>query len=310
MDNTGILELTACSDARCDVYIAENAEGITRSAARKLFDEGLVKVNNEKVKASYKVKCGDIITIKLLKPKELDAKPQDIKLDIVYEDEAVLVINKPRGMVVHPAAGNEDNTLVNAIMFYCPNELSGINGVLRPGIVHRIDKDTTGLLVVAKTNEAHLRLTAQLEDHTLGRTYYAIVHGNIKEDNLFVDAPIARSERDRKKMAVSQKGGREAFTYVDVLERFGKYTFIKCRLKTGRTHQIRVHMRHICHPIVCDKTYGVKKEEYALMGQLLHAGELAFIHPVSGKEVSFKAPLPQDFSITLKKIREKYLTEV
>jgi len=305
MDNLSILEITACSDARCDVYIAENAEGITRSGARKLFDEGRVLVNGALVKASYKVKEGDVITLDIPKPKELDAKPQNISLDIVFEDEALLVINKPRGMVVHPAAGNEDGTLVNAVMFHCKGELSGINGVLRPGIVHRIDKDTTGLLVVAKTNAAHLKLTSQLEDHTLGRTYFAIVHGNIKEDSFTVDAPIARSDRDRKKMAIKQ-GGRNAVTHVEVVERFGKYTFIKCRLETGRTHQIRVHMHYIGHPILGDKAYGVKKEEFKLSGQLLHAGKIAFIHPVSGEGVTFEAPLPEDFNITLDKIREKY----
>ncbi|MEE0867720.1 MAG: RluA family pseudouridine synthase [Clostridia bacterium] len=301
-----VVKLTACSPARCDVYIAENSENISRSFARKLFDEGRVLVNGKPVRASYKLKVGDGIEISLPAPKMIDARPQDIALDIVYEDESVLVINKPRGMVVHPAAGNEDNTLVNAVMHHCGDNLSAINGVLRPGIVHRIDKDTTGLLVVAKTNAAHLFLADQLSDHTLGRTYYALVHGNILQDNFTVDVPIARSEKDRKKMAVSSKNGRDAVTHAFVLERFGKYTFVKCNLETGRTHQIRVHMRHIGHPIFGDKTYGLKKEEFNTAGQLLHAGQISFIHPVSKEPVTFTAPLPADFEDILSKIGKKY----
>lgn len=301
-----IIKLTACSPARCDVYIAENSEDISRSFARRLFDDGRVLVNGKPVRASFKLKEGDKIEISLPEPKMLSARPQDIKLDIVYEDDSLLVINKPRGMVVHPAAGNEENTLVNAVMHHCGDNLSAINGILRPGIVHRIDKDTTGLLVVAKTNGAHLFLADQLSGHTLGRTYYAIVHGNILQDNLTVDAPIARSEKDRKKMAVSSKNGRDAVTHIFVLERFGKYTLVKCRLETGRTHQIRVHMRHIGHPILGDKVYGIKKEEFNTAGQLLHAGEISFIHPISKEQVSFTAPLPADFEDILSKIREKY----
>ena len=213
-------------------------------------------------------------------------------------------------MVVHPAVGNEDGTLVNALMYHCGDTLSGINGVMRPGIVHRIDKDTTGLLVVAKNDNAHQKLTDQLSDHTLSRVYYAIVHGNIKEDNLTVDAPIARDTNDRKKMTIAKKDGRDALTHISVLERFGKYTFIRCRLKTGRTHQLRVHTKSIMHPILGDKTYGLKKEEFSLEGQLLHAGEIGFIHPATGEKVSFTTPLPQDFSETLEKIRAKYRSEI
>ncbi len=305
--NTDIIKLTACESARCDVYIAKNSSGLTRSSLKRLFDTDMVLVNGKPVRASFKIKDGDEITVTFPPAKMLEAKAEDIPLDIVYEDGDVLVINKPRGMVVHPAAGNEDGTLVNAVMHHCGDNLSEINGVLRPGIVHRIDKDTTGLLVVAKNNNAHLRLTEQLSDHTLGRTYYAIVHGNIKEDTLTVDAPIARSEQDRKKMAIAKKNGRDARTHITVLERFGKYTYIKCNLETGRTHQIRVHTKHIGHPILGDKTYGLKKEEYSLSGQLLHAGKISFIHPSKGEKVSFSAEMPEDFKDTLEKIRSKYI---
>ena len=301
------IKLTACSNARCDVYIAENCEGITRSFTKKLFEENRVFVNGKMARASLKIKEGDEIVFEMPEIKMLDAKPQDIKLDIIYEDNDVLVVNKPRGMVVHPAFGSEDGTLVNALMHHCGDNLSAINGVLRPGIVHRIDKDTTGLLIVAKNNNAHLSLTEQLATRTLSRTYYAIVHGNIKEDTGTIDAPIARSERDRKKMAISAKNGRNAITHFTVLERFSKYTYMCFKLQTGRTHQIRVHSKHILHPILGDKAYGIKKEEFNLAGQLLHAGEIAFIHPTTKELMTFSAPLPEDFKITLEKIREKYI---
>ncbi len=300
------LTLVCDKESRADIYIAENSEGISRSFLKKLFDGGEIFVNGKAVRAAYKLKCGDEISFSLPRPKPLEVTAQNIPIDIVYEDEELLVINKARGMVVHPAAGNEDKTLVNALMYHCGDTLSGINGVMRPGIVHRIDKDTTGLLVVAKNDNAHQKLTDQLSDHTLSRVYYAIVHGNIKEDNLTIDAPIARDSNDRKKMTIAKKDGRDALTHISVLERFGKYTFIKCRLKTGRTHQIRVHTKSVMHPILGDKTYGLKKEEFALDGQLLHAGEIGFIHPKTGEMVSFFAPLPQDFRETLEKIRAKY----
>lgn len=303
-DNT--IKLTACSEARCDVYITKNCPDLSRSFLKKLFDGGEIEVNGKAVRASFKVKEGDEISLTLPPLQTLDVVAQDIPLDIIYEDNDVLVINKPRGMVVHPAAGNEDSTLVNALMHHCGDSLSGINGVMRPGIVHRIDKDTTGLLVVAKNDNAHTRLTDQLSDHSLGRTYYAIVHGNIKEDNLTVNAPLGRSTNDRKKMAVVRTGGRDAVTHITVLERFGKYTYIKCVLETGRTHQIRVHTKSIGHPILGDKTYGLKKEEFSLEGQLLHAGEIGFVHPTTKERVSFSAPLPEDFLDTLLKIRKKY----
>lgn len=305
MSNT--VNITASAPARCDVYLADNMPALSRSFLKKLFESGEVKVNGKEVRASYKLKMGDEITLSVPEAKKLDVEAQDIPLDIVYEDSDVLVINKERGMVVHPAAGNEDSTLVNALMHHCGDNLSGINGVLRPGIVHRIDKDTTGLLVVAKNDKAHQSLTDQLADRSLSRTYFAIVHGNIKEDNLTVNAPIARDTKDRKKMAIARKDGREAVTHITVLERFGKYTLIRCKLETGRTHQIRVHVKSIGHPILGDKTYGLKKEEYSLVGQLLHAGEIGFIHPETGEMVSFSAPLPEDFSDTLEKIRNKYI---
>lgn len=298
------LTLTATRAARSDVYISENAEGLTRSFVKKLFDEGLVKINGLPAKASAKLRPGDVVELEVPDPREAEAVPQDIPLDAVYEDGDVLIVNKPRGMVVHPAAGNEDGTLVNAVMYRCGDSLSAIGGVLRPGIVHRIDKDTTGLLAVAKNNAAHLSLSEQLRDRSLSRTYYALVHGNIKEDGGTVDAPIDRSPADRKKMAVVP-GGREAATDFEVVERFGKYTLVRCKLRTGRTHQIRVHMRHIGHPIVGDKTYGVKNEEFNLEGQLLHAGEIGFIHPSTGERMSFSAPLPEDFARVLDILRKR-----
>ncbi len=304
MSNT--VNLTACKAARCDVYLAENMPDLSRSFLKRLFESGEILVNGKTVRASFKLKIGDEISLTLPEAKKLDVVAQDIPLDIVYEDSDVLVINKERGMVVHPAAGNEDGTLVNALMYHCGDNLSGINGVLRPGIVHRIDKDTTGLLAVAKNDKAHQSLTDQLSDRSLSRTYFAIVHGNIKEDNLTIDAPIARDIRDRKKMAIARKDGRSAVTHITVLERFGKYTLIRCKLETGRTHQIRVHTKSIGHPILGDKTYGLKKEEFVLSGQLLHAGEIGFIHPATGENVSFSAPLPEDFEDTLEKIRNKY----
>lgn len=303
------ISLTATRSERADKFISAelSGEGISRSRVKNLMDDGQVTVNGTVRSASYALKPGDIIEIELPEPRKLDASPQDIKLDIVYEDEDVLVINKPRGLVVHPAVGNEDGTLVNAVLFHCKGSLSEINGVIRPGIVHRIDKDTTGLLVVAKNDKAHVCLADQLKDRSLSRTYYALVHENIKDDSGTVDAPLARSDADRRQMAVNYKAesAREAITDFWVLERFGDYTLVKCKLHTGRTHQIRVHMRFIHHPIVGDKTYGVKKEEFNLEGQLLHAGEIGFIHPGTGERVSFTAPLPEDFERVLEILRKR-----
>ncbi len=297
--------LTATEAMRADKYISENVESISRSYVKNLFDEGKIKVNGQVKSASYKLKAGDVIEFTLPEPEEIEAVPEDIPLDIVFEDDNLLVINKPRGMVVHPAPGNSTGTLVNAVLFHCKGNLSGINGHFRPGIVHRIDKDTTGLLVVAKTNEAHLFLSDQLGDRSLSREYYALVHGNIKEDTGTIDAPIARCENDRKKMAVTYKNSREAVTDFFVEKRFGLYTLVRCKLRTGRTHQIRVHMKHIGHPIVGDKTYGVKKEEFSLVGQLLHAGRIGFIHPATKEKVYYSTPLPEDFEKVLNLLNQR-----
>lgn len=290
-------------NVRADVFVSENEEDISRSFAGRLFSEGLAKVNGRAAKPSLKLKEGDVITFTLPEPEAIDAVPEDIPLDIVYEDDSVLVINKPRGMVVHPAVGNERGTVVNAALFHCQGSLSGINGSVRPGIVHRIDKDTTGLLVIAKNDRAHKSLTDQLADRSLSRVYYALVNGNIKEDSGTVDAPIGRSPKDRKKMAVVPDG-RSAVTDFEVIERFGAYTLVRCKLRTGRTHQIRVHMKHIGHSVVGDKAYGNKNERFALAGQLLHAKEISFIHPETGEKVTFSCPLPEDFSAVLEVLRK------
>lgn len=290
-------------NVRADVFVSENEEDISRSFAGRLFSEGLAKVNGRAAKPSLKLKEGDVITFTLPEPEAIDAVPEDILLDIVYEDDSVLVINKPRGMVVHPAVGNERGTVVNAALFHCQGSLSGINGSVRPGIVHRIDKDTTGLLVIAKNDRAHKSLTDQLADRSLSRVYYALVNGNIKEDGGTVDAPIGRSPKDRKKMAVVPDG-RSAVTDFEVIERFGAYTLVRCKLRTGRTHQIRVHMKHIGHSVVGDKAYGIKNERFALAGQLLHAKEISFIHPETGEKVTFSCPLPEDFAAVLEVLRK------
>lgn len=290
-------------NVRADVFVSENEEDISRSFVGRLFSEGLAKVNGRAAKPSLKLKEGDVITFTLPEPEAIDAVPEDIPLDIVYEDDSVLVINKPRGMVVHPAVGNERGTVVNAALFHCQGSLSGINGSVRPGIVHRIDKDTTGLLVIAKNDRAHKSLTDQLADRSLSRVYYALVNGNIKEDGGTVDAPIGRSPKDRKKMAVVPDG-RSAVTDFEVIERFGAYTLVRCKLRTGRTHQIRVHMKHIGHSVVGDKAYGIKNERFALAGQLLHAKEISFIHPETGEKVTFSCPLPEDFAAVLEVLRK------
>lgn len=290
-------------NVRADVFVSENEEDISRSFAGRLFSEGLAKVNGRATKPSLKLKEGDVITFTLPEPEAIDAEPEDIPLNIVYEDDSVLVINKPRGMVVHPAVGNERGTVVNAALFHCQGSLSGINGSVRPGIVHRIDKDTTGLLVIAKNDRAHKSLTDQLADRSLSRVYYALVNGNIKEDGGTVDAPIGRSPKNRKKMAVVPDG-RSAVTDFEVIERFGAYTLVRCKLRTGRTHQIRVHMKHIGHSVVGDKAYGIKNERFALAGQLLHAKEISFIHPETGEKVTFSCPLPEDFAAVLEVLRK------
>lgn len=289
---------------RIDKLISESAEGISRSFAARLLEEGAVTCNGAPVSKKHKPNSGDVIAVNVPKPQELELVPQDIPLDVVYEDEDVIVINKPQGMVVHPAPGNEDGTLVNALLFHCGGELSAINGVIRPGIVHRIDKDTSGLLVAAKNNEAHNILAEQLKERKALRKYAALVNGNIKEDGGTINKPIGRNPSDRKKMAIMPLG-REAITHYSVLERFGRYTLTECVLETGRTHQIRVHMASAGHSIVGDKTYGISKESFNLNGQLLHAKTIGFTHPRTGELMEFTSELPENFQNVLKILREK-----
>ncbi len=294
------------SGERIDKVIPSYFPELTRSYVKTLIDDGCVLVNGKTVKANHKTTEGNEVEINLPATQTLDVLPENIPLSIVYEDDCLLVINKPADMVVHPADGNFTGTLVNALLYYCGDTLSGINGVKRPGIVHRLDKDTTGLLVVAKNDSAHKNLSEQLKTRTLKRHYYTIVHGNIKEDSGTVKTFIARNPADRKKMAVSHDSSdREAITDFEVCERFKKYTLVKCSLQTGRTHQIRVHMKHIGHPVLGDKTYGIKKEEFNLEGQLLHAGEIGFIHPESEEYMEFSAPLPVEFEKILNNLRKR-----
>lgn len=296
-------ELTITVDTagvRLDRYIADNSE-ISRSFAARLAEEGKITVNGKAADKKSKLKAGDEIIIEIPEPETLEAQPQDIPIDIVYEDDYVIVVNKPQGMVVHPAPGNPDGTLVNGLLYHC--SLSSINGVIRPGIVHRIDKDTSGLLIVAKTNEAHEALSAQLKERKALRKYNCLVNGNIKEDSGTIDKPVGRHPLDRKKMAVIA-GGRDAVTHFNVLERFGRYTLIECVLETGRTHQIRVHMASIGHSIVGDPVYGIKKERFRTNGQLLHARTVGFTHPVTGELMKFSSELPPYFTAILDKLRE------
>ena len=288
---------------RIDKFISENADDISRSFASKLCEDGQVIISGKAVGKNYKLKGDEEIVIDMPEPEEIEILPEDIPLNIVYEDSDVIVINKPQGMVVHPAPGNYTGTLVNALMFHCKGELSGINGVIRPGIVHRIDKDTSGLLIVAKNNDAHMKLSAQLKDRKALRKYYALVNGNIKEDSLTIDKPIGRSKADRKKMAIVADG-RDAITHIRVIKRYGQYTLVECVLETGRTHQIRVHMASLGHSIVGDKTYGIKKERFNLDGQLLHAMTVGFTHPRTGELMEFSSELPDYFVDVLNKLTE------
>lgn len=290
---------------RIDVFLSEKLDGMSRSRVQKLIEQGHITVGDGTVRANYKVRENDCIRVEIPDAGAVEIKAENIPLDIVYEDDCMLVVNKPQGMVVHPAAGNYDGTLVNALMAYCGDTLSGINGEIRPGILHRIDKDTSGLLLVAKNDTAHIGLSEQIKRHSLTREYFALVHGNIKNDSGTIDAPIGRDEKDRKKMTITQKNSRSAVTHYSVLERFGKYTFIKCRLETGRTHQIRVHMSKNGHPVVGDKVYGVKKEEFSLNGQLLHACRVGFIHPVTGEYMEFSREVPDYFENVLERLRRK-----
>ena len=289
---------------RLDQFLADGVEELTRSAAQRLAEEQRVLLDGRPLKKNYKITGGETLEVSLPDPEPIDAVPQDIPLDIVYEDGDVLVINKPKGMVVHPAPGNPDGTVVNAVLYHCGSSLSGIGGVFRPGIVHRIDKDTSGLLIVAKNDRAHLCLSAQLKDHTLARTYEAVVIGTLKEDRGTVDAPLDRSPKDRKKMAVVS-GGRRAVTHYEVLARYPGYTHVRCRLETGRTHQIRVHMAHIGHPILGDTVYGNKKPVPGLHGQCLHAVGLRFLHPRTGEAVELHCELPEEFQNQLWKLEAR-----
>ena len=272
---------------RLDQFLADGVEDLTRSAAQRLAEEQRVLLDGRPLKKNYKITGSETLEVSLPDPEPIDAVPQDIPLDIVYEDGDVLVINKPKGMVVHPAPGNPDGTVVNAVLYHCGSSLSGIGGAFRPGIVHRIDKDTSGLLIVAKNDRAHLCLSAQLKDHTLARTYEAVVIGTLKEDRGTVDAPLDRSPKDRKKMAVVP-GGRRAVTHYEVLARYPGYTHVRCRLETGRTHQIRVHMASLGHPVAGDTVYGPARQKYDLQGQCLHARELTFLHPADGRKMHLK----------------------
>ena len=285
---------------RIDAWLASNLEDVTRSAAARLLEEGRVTCAGKPLAKNYKLRGGETVEVSLPDPEPVDVAPQDIPLDVVYEDSDVIVVNKPKGLVVHPAPGHPDGTLVNALLHHCGDSLSGIGGELRPGIVHRIDRDTSGLIIAAKNDSAHQKLAAQLQDHTLARIYHCIVTGNLREDSGTVNAPIGRHPVDRKKMAVVANG-RPAVTHWTVLERFPGFTYVECRLETGRTHQIRVHMAHIGHPILGDTVYGNKKPVPGLQGQCLHAVGLRFLHPRTGEMVELSCGLPEEFRTQLQK---------
>ncbi len=290
---------------RLDVYLVKMLT-LSRSFVQQIVQQGNVWVNGKEAKANRRLKADDSIRVQFQAPtEETKAEAENIPLDVIYEDKDIIVINKARGMVVHPAAGNPNGTLVNALLYHCKGELSGINGVIRPGIVHRLDKDTSGVMVAAKTDEAHRGLAAQIKAHTARRTYWALVHGNITEDRGIVDAPIGRHAKDRIKMAVTFKGGRDAVTHFRVVKRYGMYTWIECKLETGRTHQIRVHMAYINHPVVNDPLYGYKKDDFPIVGQALHSHCLDLVHPITGEAMHFEAPAPADFLACLQQAEER-----
>lgn len=289
--------------ARLDKYVSEKEAELSRSRVQTMIEEGNVFVNGAPAKANYKVKVGEKVTLFVEDDRELEVEAEDLPLDICYEDHDVIVINKPKGMVVHPANGNQTGTLVNALLFHC-KDLSGINGVLRPGIVHRIDKDTTGLLIVAKNDIAHTSLSKQLQTKSVNRLYYALVHGVIPHDFGTIDAPIGRDVNDRQKMAITANNSKDARTHFKVIERFKEYTLVECRLETGRTHQIRVHMQYIGHPVVGDEKYSYRKT-MKVGGQLLHAHQLTFVHPRTNEQLTVDAPLPKLFEDVLEELREK-----
>ena len=287
---------------RIDKYLSEALEGRSRSYLQKLLKEERVFVTGKPVKSNYKVKAGEELSIELPDLIEPNILPENIPLAILYEDEDLLVIDKPKGMVVHPSAGHYSHTLVNALMYHCGEGLSGINGVMRPGIVHRIDMDTTGSILVCKNDFSHSRIAEQLKEHSITRKYRAIVHGVVKEDEGIIDAPIGRHPKERKKMAINEKNGKQAVTHYRVLKRFRQYTYVECQLETGRTHQIRVHLKSLHHPLLGDGVYGPSKCPYKLQGQTLHAVTLGFIHPRNGQYMEFEAPLPEYFQDLLEKI--------
>ncbi len=289
---------------RLDMYIASLDLDFSRSMAQKLIENGQVLVNGKLPKASYKTKLGDRVEIEILEPKETNLEAQDIPLDIVYEDDDILVVNKQKGMVVHPGNGNLDGTLVNAVLNHCKGNLSGIGGEIRPGIVHRLDKDTSGLIVIAKNDKAHISLSKQIQDRKVKKIYTALVRGVIPEDTATIDMPIGRSNTDRKKMAV-RKDGKEAITHIKVVKRYEKYTLIRVKIDTGRTHQIRVHMAEIGYPVVGDEVYSNGKNEFNVHGQMLHSTSLDFVHPITGKQMHFEAPLPKYFEDVLNKLDGK-----
>lgn len=286
---------------RVDIYVAK-ALDISRSYAGNLIKNGKVSMRDRILKANYRVAAGDEIVIEKDEAEDLTVEAENIPLDIVYEDKDIIIVNKARGMVVHPAAGNPNGTLVNALLWHCGGELSGINGVIRPGIVHRLDKDTSGLMVAAKTDTAHKSLAEQIKSHTARRTYVALVHGNIVEAKGRIDAPLGRHLKDRIKMAVNMKDGKDAITHFTVLERFGNYTLVQCRLETGRTHQIRVHMAYIGHPVVNDPLYGYKRDAFPIEGQALHSCALDLVHPITKQAMHFEAPWPDDFKAVVQAV--------
>ena len=304
--NEVVFEITPEMEGeRIDKCISNYVETLSRSYIQKIIKEDKAYINDAPVKSNYKVRVDDKVQFTIPDCEEPDIPPQDIPLDIIYEDKDVLIVNKPKNMVVHPAPGHYEGTLVNAIMYYCHNDLSGINGVLRPGIVHRIDKDTTGSLIICKNDEAHRKIAEQLKEHSITRKYRAIVYGRISNDEGVVDAPIGRHPTDRKKMAINERNGKPAITHYKVLERFEKYTYIECQLETGRTHQIRVHMTSIGHPLLGDEVYGNAKCPFKLEGQTLHAMTIGFIHPSTNQYVEYEAPLPEYFERLLQILRSK-----
>lgn len=288
-------------NVRLDAYIAQKCENLSRTMIQKLIEDGEILVNGQEKKISYKTKQGDVIEIHIPEAKEINLKAQDIPLDVVYEDDDIIVVNKPKGMVVHPANGNPDGTLVNAVMSLCKGSLSGIGGEIRPGIVHRLDKDTSGLIIIAKNDVAHINLSKQIKDRRVKKIYIALVKGNVSENEATINMPIGRSNKDRKKMAV-RKDGKEAITHFKVLKRYGKYTLLELKIDTGRTHQIRVHMAEIGHPVVGDMIYSNGKNEFGIEGQMLHAKSLDFQHPVTGKQIHLEAELPKYFEEILNKL--------